>query len=385
MTTVQTYPTPGLYWEDRFSSPVPEFLTGVPVFLGFAEQGEVACPQLLTLWPQYAEQFGPVGISALPDAVQGFFGNGGRAAYIVRLRHLVPLEVALAEGLEAIANLDTVDLVCAPDLADRSADAPQLLRLQEEILAHCEAMGDRFAILDAPHGATLATVQAQQQHLSRHPGSRNGALYYPWVQVQRLNPDLKGKALPPCGHIAGLYAQSDGETGVHKAPANVALNGIFDLSAAVSTADQHWLNPPSLGAGVNCLRVLPGRGIRVWGARTLSPEVAWRYVNVRRLFLMVGRWVDRNLAQFTFEPNDLMLWIRIERELTAYLESLLAQGMLQGNSPEEAFFIRCDDEINTPEVRDRGLVITDIGLAPTVPSEFIVVRLIQGETGVTLV
>ncbi len=173
--------------------------------------------------------------------------------------------------------------------------------------------------------------------------------------------------------------------GVHKAPANFVLNGVVDLSLNLSNANQESLNPTHQAGGVNCLRILPGRGIRVWGARTLSQDANWCYVNVRRLFLTVGRWVERNLTNFTFEPNDLMLWIRIERELTAYLETLLAQGALQGNSPQEAFYIKCDAETNPPEVLDRGMVITEIGLAPTVPSEFIVVRLIQGETGVTLV
>ncbi|MBD1873783.1 phage tail sheath family protein [Nodosilinea sp. FACHB-131] len=379
----QTYLTPGVHWEQHFSPPAPSFLTGVPVFLGLAERGEVDSPKLLTHWPQYGEMFG-LGASTLPDAVQGFFGNGGRACYVLRLRDLVDLEKALAAGLEAIASLDTIDLVCAPDLADHRSDRSQLLTLQQAMLDHCEEMGDRFAILDAPAQATLADVQAHQKALSHHGASRNGALYYPWIQVQRLNPAAAAH-MPPCGHIAGIYAQSDGDTGVHKAPANVVINGAVDVSVDLSNVDQSRLNPIAQGAGVNCIQVLPGRGIRLWGARTLSEVTAWRHVNVRRLFLMVGRWVDRNLSAFAFEPNDLMLWIRIERELTAYLESLLAQGMLQGNSPEEAFFIKCDAEINTPEVLDRGMVITEIGLAPTVPSEFIVVRLIQGETGVTLV
>jgi uncharacterized protein len=384
------FATPGVYWESSVSPPLPEFLIGVPVFIGFAEQGKVAQPQRLTLWTQFAEIFGIGGTSDLPDAVQGFFGNGGRVCYVVRLGDIaspLELEKTFAEALEAIAVLDGVDLVCAPDLARRSQDIDQLLRMQEALLDHCYEMGDRFAILDTRPDATIADVQKQQQQLSLHPGSHNSALYFPWIQVQRVNSHLTKlhSLIPPCGHIAGIYAQSDLDVGVHKAPANFVINGAVDLSLLLSNADQQTLNPNTQVAGVNCLRILPGRGIRVWGARTLSSDATWCYVNVRRLFLTVGRWVERNLANFTFEPNDLMLWIRIERELTAYLETLLAQGALQGNSPQEAFYIKCDAETNPPEVLDRGMVITEIGLAPTIPSEFIVVRLIQGETGVTLV
>ncbi|MDV2996735.1 MAG: hypothetical protein N4J56_006440 [Chroococcidiopsis sp. SAG 2025] len=382
-----THATPGVYWEQSVSSPAPEFLTGVPVLIGFATKGDVARPQLLTLWTQFVEIFGIAGTSDLPDAVQGFFGNGGRACYVVRLRDFISIEAALAEALEAIAVLDGVDLVCAPDLATSSQDTAQLLPMQEALLDYCQEMGDRFAILDTHRNATIDDVVEQQQQLSSHPGSHNSALYFPWIQVQHLNTSLP-KLIPPCGHIAGIYAQSDLDVGVHKAPANFVINGAVDLSLLLSDAERQKLNlnnQDNQVGKINCLRILPGRGIRVWGARTLSQDAAWRYVNVRRLFLMVGRWIDRNLTNFTFEPNDIMLWIRIERELTAYLETLLAQGALQGNSPQEAFYIKCDAETNPPEVRDRGMVITEIGLAPTVPSEFIVVRLIQGETGVTLV
>lgn len=388
--------TPGVYWDSSIAPLTPAFLTGVPVLIGFAAQGAIAQPQRLTLWTQFAEYFGSstgdlsdgdLANGDLADAVQGFFGNGGRVCYGVRLRDVkspLELEASLAEGLSAIASLDEVDLVCAPDLARCSQDAAQLLQLQEALLDHCQELGDRFAILDARPNASLTEVQQQQQQLSRHPGSHNSALYFPWIQVQRLNAGLPASR-PPCGHIAGIYAQSDLEIGVHKAPANFVINGVVDLTLPLSNADQEWLNPNHQGAGVNCLRILPGRGIRVWGARTLSPEADWRYVNVRRLFLMVGRWIERNLTHFTFEPNDLMLWIRIERELSAYLESLLAQGALQGNSAQEAFYIKCDAETNPPEVLDRGLVITEIGLAPTIPNEFIVMRLVQGETGIALV
>jgi phage tail sheath protein FI len=201
------------------------------------------------------------------------------------------------------------------------------------------------------------------------------------LSFSNSNNDFMPISVPSCGHLAGIYARSDRDIGTHKTPANYPLEGVVDLSTPISHADQTALNPET-GIGINCLRSLPGRGIRVWGTRTLSSDPNWKYINVRRLFLMVRRWIEQNLAEVTFEPNDFNLWVRIERELIAYLESLLRQGALQGRTPQEAFYVKCNAETNSPEVRDIGQVVTEIGLAPTIPSEFIVIRLIHGDTGV---
>ena len=186
--------------------------------------------------------------------------------------------------------------------------------------------------------------------------------------------------VPPCGHIAGVYARTDAWTGIHKAPANEALEGVLDLETQLARPDQERLN----AKGINCLCAFPGRGIRVWGARTLSQRPEWAYINVRRLFLTAGRWVERRMADVAFEPNDIRLWTRIERDLTAYFETLFRHGVLKGNTPEEAFFVTCDAETNPPEVRDTGCAVTEIGLAPAVPNEFVVVRIIHGTSGPAL-
>ena len=167
---------------------------------------------------------------------------------------------------------------------------------------------------------------------------------------------------------------------MHKAPANEVIEGAVDLETAVSDGIQGDLNP----AGVNCLRAFPGRGIRVWGARTVSQENAWIYVNVRRLFLTAGRWIERSMAGVVFEPHNLKLWGRITRELTAYFLDLFRSGALKGATAQEGFFVKCDAETNPPEVRDAGLVVTQIGLAPLVPSEFVVVRIVLGASGMTI-
>ena len=185
---------------------------------------------------------------------------------------------------------------------------------------------------------------------------------------------------PPCGTIAGIIARTDQSIGVHKAPANAILEGVYDLEFSLTNAEQDSLNP----MGVNCLRAFPGRGLRVWGARTLATDPAWAYIAVRRLVLTAERWIERNMADLVFEPNDARVWARVSRELTAYLDHLYQQGALQGRAAQEAFYVKCDAETNPPEVRDAGQLITEIGLAPVSPNEFIVVRITHRTSGVSL-
>jgi phage tail sheath protein FI len=240
------------------------------------------------------------------------------------------------------------------------------------MLLHCAQQGNRFAILDSLPGAAPEAVMNQGRQLvlgQQEP--LNGALYYPWV-ITQTNPD----PVPPCGHVAGIYGRSDSKIGVFKAPANEEIFGVLDLEIQIDNGVQDKLNP----ARVNCLRAFPGRGIRVWGARTLGSvpgDLKWLYVNVRRLFLTVRRWIDLNMVWATFEPNDPRLWVRIQRELTTFLAKLQRDGALQGATPGEAFYIKCDAENNPPEIRDVGQVIIEIGLAPLAPAEFIVVRIVR--------
>lgn len=384
LTEHKSYKTPGVYLEEIFPAPAPELITGVPAFLGVTEVKDatgrdirVNEPKLLKLWSQFEQFFGhPPSGSYLAHAVRGFFENGGRLCYVVPLQN--NQQEALKQGLAAIEPLDTVDLVCAPDIMQSpESDRVQMQRL---VLEHCNQMGDRFAILDSlPQKATISEILEQRNKLQSYKdAANNGALYFPWIKVVS-----NGDWIPPCGHIAGIYAQSDRALGFPQTPANYPLEGVLALTVNLSHNDLNKLNPEEQ-PGINCLRVLKGRGIRIWGGRTLSQNPDWRYINVRRLFLTVHRWIERNLADVVFEPNDSRLWIRIERELTTYLQSLFQKGALKGNTPQEAFYIKCDGEINPPEMRDAGTVVTEIGLAPTIPNEFIVVRLIHGTTGVNL-
>src|SRR5262249_43464391 len=235
-----------------------------------------------------------------------------------------PVQV-LADGLASLAPVDDLDLISAPDLfATAGTGAPGLAtagRMQAALLGHCDSSGDRFALLDARPGADVDAVLAQRNGLF----GTNGALYYPWLKTG------DGSFVPPSGHVAGIVARSDRKVGVHKAPASEVVVGAVDLEVALTDPLQAGLNP----VGVNALRAFPGRGIRVWGARTLSREAAWTYVNVRRLFLTAIRWVERNLGGVAFEPNDPRLWNRIGRELRVYFEGLFRAGALKGRTPAE--------------------------------------------------
>lgn len=365
---------PGLYREDVFPARRAALPTGVPAFLGATSSGTVNKPVRLTLFSQFAVELGaPVAGRWLAAAVEGFFLNGGRECLVVPLANgaATDPEDALADGLAALAPRQDLDLVCAPDLMAGSPAIDRVLRMQSAILAHCEAQGDRMALLDSRPGSDLDGVLAQRNGLDGGIGD-NGALYYPWVKLPG------GAVVPPCGHVAGVVARCDQRTGVHKAPANEELDGVVDLEVNLTDAQQALLNP----VGVNALRAFPGRGIRVWGARTLSRKSEWTYVNVRRMFLTAARWMELNLADAAFEPHDPRLWNRITRELTTYFEGLFRAGALKGRTAAEAFFVKCDGETNPPEVREAGRVVTVIGLAPGLPNEFVVVRIIHGAGGV---
>lgn len=365
-----SYNSPGVYREEIFLKPEAKLPTGIPGFVGFAtaKDGAAATPLALHRQEELAGKFDSPPESYLTASVTGFFENGGDRCY------LAPADpdpgkdrkAALRNALKMLGPLQDLDLVAVPDamlLPDEDA-----IRLQHEVLQHCAEHGDRLAILDALRNRTPDTVLEQRNLIVRGLSEPlNGALYYPWLRT------AADRWVPPCGHVAGIFARTDARTGVFKAPANEEVRDVLDLEMVIDNSVQDRLNPE----GVNCLRAFPGRGIRVWGARTLNRDPAWRYVNVRRLFLTVGRWIDRNMAWAAFEPNNSRLWVRIQRELGAYLTGFWQAGALQGQTPVEGFYVKCDADTNPSENRETGQVITEIGLAVAAPAEFIVVRIIH--------
>lgn len=375
---------PGVYRVELFPTAPSALRTGVPLFLGLAIEGPVGSAERLDLSTQFAERFGGSPEAGyLADAVQGFFANGGRVCRVVRLDETVDPVVSVRTALEGAAELDDVDLVCLPDatrlrqpgeLATLSPDPARVQALQRAVVDHCERVGTRLAILDSLPSVGQPAVIEQRRPLT----SANATLYYPWILVRPVDGSAP-RFVPPCGHVAGIYAATDGRVGVHKAPANEVVQGALDLDFYVGDAVQAALNP----IGVNCLRAFPGRGIRVWGARTLATEAAWTYVNVRRLVLTAARWVEANLGSVLFEPNDETLWARVRRELTAYFADLHRRGALKGATPEEAFFVRCDAATNAGG--ETGRVVAEVGLAPQLPNEFVVVYVVHEAGGVSVV
>jgi hypothetical protein len=184
----------------------------------------------------------------------------------------------------------------------------------------------------------------------------------------------------PSGHIAGIWARTDATRGVHKAPANEIVRGALNVTYRLTRAEQGMLNQE----GINCIRLFGREGIRVWGARTLADDPEWRYLNVRRLFNMIKESIARSTRWIVFEPNDPTLWKSIRRDAAAFLTILWRDGALMGQTPEEAFFVKCDAETNPPEIIDAGMVVTLIGIAPVKPAEFIVFRISQFQSGVEI-
>jgi len=274
-------------------------------------------------------------------------------------------------GLLALEDIDEIAILCCPDEFAVNG-------ITDAMIDQCERLKDRFAILQSQPGAAAAAA------LRPTVTSKYGGFYYPWIRV----PDrVTGMPIdiPPGGHIAGIYARSDIERGVHKAPANEVIRGLFldptdaaaGLTVKVTKGQQDILNPK----GVNVLRNFPGRGNLVWGARTATLDPDWKYVNVRRLFIFVEESIDEATQWVVFEPNDEPLWARVRRSVGDFLTRLWMDGMLQGKAKEEAYFVKCDRTTMTQADIDNGKLIMLIGIAPVKPAEFVIFRIGQWTGG----
>ena len=324
-----------------------------------------------------------VGKSEVAPATGKMALTGGGASTSVRL---TPGEyvgnAADRTGFGGLEAIDDVTMVAAPDLMALYqagvVDLEGVKAVQLAMVAHCELMGDRVAILDAPPGYDAQQIREWRVDKAGYD-SKYATLYWPWVKV--FDP-VAGKAafVPPSGHMAGIWARSDAERGVHKAPANEVVRGAIALELQLTKAEHDQLNP----WGINCIRAFPGRGIRVWGARTLSSDPAWRYLNIRRLFNYLEGSTLRGTQWVVFEPNDMALWERVKRTINAFLVRTWRDGALFGGTPAEAFFVKCDGENNTAETMDAGQLIVDIGIAPVKPAEFVIFRIAQFSGGASL-
>jgi len=284
-------------------------------------------------------------------------------------------DVSDRKGVEGLEVLDDVTMVVVPDLMTtmpgEKLDLDMVKGVQTMMIGHCERLGDRVAILDAPPDLTPQEVKKWRMDIAGFDSSY-AAMYYPWIKVMDPATD-KVVQIPSSGHMAGIWARNDNTRGVHKAPANEVVQGAVGLAYQTTKGEQDTLNPN----GVNCIRAFPGRGIRVWGARTLTSDPAWRYINVRRLFNYVEKSIENGTQWVVFEPNDRKLWARVKRDASAFLRTVWRDGALFGSSPAEAFYVKVDDELNPPESRDLGRLIIEIGMAPVKPAEFVIFRISQ--------
>jgi uncharacterized protein len=508
-----TYLSPGVYVEEveSGSRPIEGVGTAMAAFVGFAADGPFDEPTLVTNWSQYTQVFGGFTEGAyLPQAVFGYFLNGGSTCYVVRIgqhsgngakpeltnlpqaqlggyrltikglpdggksddisvevadppeegvgddrftllvkqggkvvethnvttkrgkenvvtvvrekSNLITLEeittgamakpdkgtVALRApapapaappepvrpeafvgdvrdrtGFGGLEVIDDVTMIAVPDLVGlyerEQITLEELQSVQLAMIAHAEQMGDRMAILDPPPRMSPQQIRDWRVDTAGYD-SRYAALYYPWIKVFDQASGTN-TYVPPSGHLAGVWARTDGTRGVHKAPANEVIRGVVELETRLTKAEQSILNPE----GINCIRAFSGRGIRVWGARTLSSDSDWRYLNVRRLFNYLEESILNGTQWVVFEPNDDALWARIRRTISAFLVMEWRKGALFGLTPDEAFYVKCDRETNPAESIDAGQVVCEVGIAPVKPAEFVIFRLSQLSGGTSLV
>ena len=420
------FSTPGVHLVAPEPRPaVGRVSTDVAAFVGVAEEGPLGQPVRLETWREYLTAFGdltPAGYLAY--AVRAFFANGGRLCWVVRVTAEndagQPGIAETRQALEALERICEVSLLALPDLhpkprtevrtlpvkprcdvlepegsphpqplsqeergaggAAAGPDVPtQALLLQQELVLHCERMRDRVALLDFPTRPGAVTDPRDVVAWRNSFDSRYTALYFPWVAA----PDplrLEGllRPMPGAGHVAGAIARSDLSIGVHKPPANEVLGEVEDLTFTADEAIHGELN----SNGVNVIRSYAGRGIRIAGARTASSDPAWRFLNVRRLIIMIGQAIEEATQWMVFEPNEASLWQQVERVVGAFLEELWRGGQLDGATPEEAFNVVCDETTNPPQETAAGRLVCLVGVLPPYPAEYVIVRLGKSEGGI---
>jgi hypothetical protein len=320
-------------------------------------------PALVTNWDQFKNQFGDfhTANSTLAHAVYGFFNNGGTVCWVTRIKDITDVD-AVNDVLKRYEAIDEIAIVAAPGAVDAA--------VQQALIDHCVNMKDRFAILDGQITTTISTAAIIPTGL---PPSDFAALYFPQIRV--ADPVAKGQlAVPPSGHMAGIFARVDQQRGVHKAPANEVVRGALGLAYPVSRNEQELLNP----VGINAIRNFNG-AITVWGARTLGGDAngETKYINVRRLLNFLRESIEQGTQFAVFEPNAKPLWQRIVRSVDAFLTNVWRDGALFGVTPEQAFYVKCDETTNPPEVRELGQVVTEIGVAIVKPAEFVIFRISQ--------
>lgn len=364
------YLAPGVYVEEvpPLARPIAGVGTSTAGFIGVVASTVATAtsePQPITGWEQFKKIFGDFQAdnSTLAHAVYGFFNNGGTRCWVLGVKNLDKL----SDELKKLEPLDEISIVAVPSALGNTQ--------QNAIIDHCENMLDRIAILDGSPTDQF-TVDAIKGADGTNPATRDSsfaALYFPWIKV--FDPTTKTLiSQPPSGHIAGVYARVDAQRGVYKAPANEIIRGADNLDHKLSKQDQTVLNPP----GINIIRAFDGN-FKIWGGRTLGGDKngEFKYISTRRLYNFLRESIDQGTQFAVFEPNSPALWQRITRNVSDFLLGQWRDGALLGDTPKQAFFVRCNNETNPSDVIERGEVVTEIGVAIVKPAEFVVFRIQQ--------
>ncbi len=384
--------TPGVFVEEIPVGPrsIASIATAIPAFIGLTAvrpEGPARFHRVGSLLDFERAFGGAVAGGYLHASMVLFFVNGGGAAFVYALGNSAtqkpPTVRSYTAALHALKKERGPSLILFPDAV--GLGAKRLAKVQQAALDHCASERNRFCILDVPaadallgpeRGSAQTAIEAFRSRLSGE-GLAFGAVHGPWLlPVTRVG--VEPVAMPASGAVAGVFARVDGQRGVWKAPANENLNGVVGLSEHISDADQETLNvDPVGGRSINAIRTFPGKGILIWGARTLAGnDNEWRYISVRRLFIMVEESIRQAMAFVVFEPNNAQTWGTVELMVNAYLLVLFKQGALAGNTPKNAFFVRVGLG-STMTARDiqEGLLHIEFGLAPLRPAEFITARI----------
>lgn len=325
--------------------------TSTAGFVSVSGRGPVLGP--LTSFADFAEAATPSFGVTLPLAVRGFFENGGQRCFISQIAAGDPLESGLA-ALDA----QSISVICCPDDAT-IPNAPVAMA------ADCDNRKDRICILQSSQ--PIVPVATHQPPVS----STYAAYYYPWLTVASLDGSSQ-VTIPPCGHVAGIYAQVDSNRGVWAPPANVAIVGVTALSEMVTAAESDELTP----RGIDLIRSFPAEGIRIWGVRTTSTaDSDWKYIPIRRLMIFLEKSIELGTQWAVFEPNGPALWAAVSSTIENFLSTLWKSGAFQGSTQQEAFFVRCDASTMTQDDIDSGRLVCVVGVAPVKPAEFVIIQI----------
>lgn len=371
-----TFQYPGVYINEV--SAEVKAITGVSihtaVFIGLSQSGSDSDRQPVTSYADFEQRFGDRAAITLADgtrqtnylaqAVNGYFANGGRRLYIVKLAETsLP---AYTRAIEAAGKLSEVGVVALPGYS--ALPAKDYAEINRILQRYAEAWHDRMILLDPP----LAADSSQLIAIRNSVQSGFLALYTPWCQVRETRVKAT-TAVPPSGFIAGVWARVDETRGIYKAPANEPIQAITGFSRAISEQEQAQLNPH----GINVLRTFPSQGHLVWGARTLSAEPEWKYIAVRRYASFLERSISAGTQWTVYESNNEALWAMLRNSIANFLDAQWRLGALQGSRPQEAYFVRVDRTTMTQADIDQGHVIVEVGFAPVKPAEFILLRIVQ--------